>query len=52
MGAIGIFEFISILVIYPVMAMFMAVMIGIGIALGFRWGRQVAAENYLQRSRI
>ncbi len=35
---IGFFEFISLILIYPIAAILGAVMMGIGIALGFRWG--------------
>lgn len=38
MGGPGLAEFIFIILMYIAGAMFMAVMIGIGIALGFRWG--------------
>ena len=38
MGAIGPLEFIVLIVIYPLIAIFTAVTIGVGIALGFRWG--------------
>ena len=38
MGGIGIVEFIFLILVYPLGAMFGAVMIGVGIALGFRWG--------------
>ena len=38
MGAIGFLEFIILIVIYPLMAIFTAVIIGVGIALGLRWG--------------
>ena len=35
---IGFFELISLILIYPLAAILGAVMLGIGIALGFRWG--------------
>ena len=38
MGGIGIVEFIILIVMYPLIAMFTAVILGVGIALGFRWG--------------
>ena len=38
MMGIGFFEFIILILIYPIAAMLGAVMVGIGIALGFRWG--------------
>ncbi len=38
MMGIGVFEFIILILIYPLAAMLGAVMLGIGIALGFRWG--------------
>lgn len=38
MGAIGFLEFIILIVIYPLIAIFTAVIIGVGIALGLRWG--------------
>ena len=38
MMGIGLFELIFLILIYPIGIMLGAVMIGIGIALGFRWG--------------
>ena len=38
MMGISLFELISVILIYPIAAMLVAVMMGIGIALGFRWG--------------
>ncbi len=38
MMGIGFLEFIFLILIYPLAALLGAVMIGIGIALGFRWG--------------
>ncbi|MDE0014783.1 hypothetical protein F4009_01325 [Candidatus Poribacteria bacterium] len=38
MGGPGLAELIALIVLYPLAAIFGAVMIGIGIALGFRWG--------------
>lgn len=38
MGGPGFGELIILILIYPLGAMFGAVMIGVGIALGFRWG--------------
>ena len=35
---LGLVELIFLIVMYPLAAMFGAVMIGFGIALGFRWG--------------
>ena len=37
MMGIGIVEFIFLIMVYPLAAIFGAVMIGVGIALGFRW---------------
>lgn len=38
MMGIGFFELIFLILIYPLAALLGAVTIGIGIALGFRWG--------------
>lgn len=38
MMGIGFFELIFLILIYPIAAMLGAVTIGIGIALGLRWG--------------
>ncbi|MCY3551766.1 MAG: hypothetical protein OXN27_21175 [Candidatus Poribacteria bacterium] len=38
MGGPGFAELIILIVMYPLAAIFGAVIIGIGIALGFRWG--------------
>ena len=38
MMGIGFLEFILLILIYPIAAILGAVMLGIGIALGFRWG--------------
>ena len=38
MMAIGFLEFIILILIYPLAMLLGAVMIGIGIALGLRWG--------------
>ena len=38
MGGPGLAEFIFLILIYPIAGILGAVMIGIGIALGFRWG--------------
>ena len=37
-GGPGFAEFIFLILIYPLGAIFGAVIIGVGIALGFRWG--------------
>ena len=34
----GFFEFITLILIYPIAMLLGAVMLGIGIALGLRWG--------------
>lgn len=38
MMGVGLFELIFLLLLYPLAALFMALVIGIGIMLGFRWG--------------
>ena len=38
MMGIGGIEIIILLLLYPLGALFMALMIGVGILLGFRWG--------------
>ena len=38
MGLPGLVELIFLIVMYPLVAIFGAVMIGFGIALGLRWG--------------
>ena len=38
MGGPGFGEVILLLLVYPLAALFMALVIGIGIMLGFRWG--------------
>jgi hypothetical protein len=38
MMGIGFFELISLILIYPIAMLLGAVMLGLGIALGFRWG--------------
>ena len=38
MMGLSFLEFIILILIYPIAALLGAVMIGIGIALGFRWG--------------
>ena len=50
MGGIGIVEFIILIVMYPLIAMFTAVHTWSWYRIGFQMGRQVAAENHLQRS--
>ena len=38
MGGPGPIEIIILLLLYPLGVLFMALMIGVGILLGFRWG--------------